>query len=348
MLPWYATREEVKEALDFKETARANRQIDRALETASRGVDKLCHRRFYPEVATRLWDWPNGQHAKPWRLWLDQNELVSVTALSAGGTVIPSTDYFLEPNEYGPPFNRIEIDLSSSSAFGGGDTHQRNISVSGLFGYTDDETQVADLDGGITASATSIDVATAPGIGVGSLLRIGDERLLVAERLMKDTLADLTVALTASAADVTVAGVSAGFSVDEVILIDSERMLIVDKTATALTVKRAWDGSVLATHSIGAGINALRTLTVTRGALGTTAATHSSGDDVYRWDPPGPVRTLTIGEAISTITSEHSGYARVKRAGEAAGERTKDTSTLATLRQQLYDSHGRKARLRGV
>lgn len=344
----YATREDVKEALDFKETARANRQIDRALEAASRGVEGLCHRRFYPEVATRLFDWPNGQHARPWRLWLDRNELISVTALSAGGEVIASTDYFLAPNEYGPPYNRLEIDLSSSAAFSSGDTHQQAISISGLFGYRNDETQVGDLDGGITASATSIDVATAPGIGVGSLLRVDSERMIVTERLMKDTFVDLGVALTASNADVTLAGVSVGFSVDEVILIDSERMLIVDKSATALTVKRAWDGSVLAAHSIGAGINALRTLTVTRAALGTTAATHSTGADVYRWDPPGPVRQLVIGEAISTLTSEHAGYSRTKRSGESTGERARDTSSLATLREQVYNSHGRKARLRGV
>ena len=344
----YATREEIKEALDFKETARANRQIDRAIEAASRSVEALCHRRFYPEIATRLFDWPNQQYARPWRLWLDQNEIISVTALSAGGTVIPSTDYFLEPNEYGPPYNRLEIDLASSSAFGGGDTHQRNISISGLFGYRNDESIVADLDGGITASQTSIDVATAPGIGVGSLLRIGTERMIVSERLMKDTFIDIGVALTASNNDVTLAGVSTGFSVDEVILIDSERMLIVDKSATSLTVKRAWDGSVLAAHSIGAGINALRTLTVTRGALGTTASTHSSGDDIYRWDPPGPVRTLVVGQAISTLTSEQSGYSRVKRSGGSTGEGARDTSALSVLRDQVYDSHGRKGRVRGV
>lgn len=344
---WYATREDVKEALDFKETARSNRQIDRALEAASRDAEKLCHRVFYPEIATRYFNWPTG--ARPWRLWLDDNELISVTTLTAGGTTISADDYFLEPNRSGPPYNRIEIDLSSSATFGGGSTHQRDIAITGLWGYSNTETLAAgDLDGDITAAATSINTTTAPLIGVGSLIRIDTERLLVTDRQMKDTFVDLAADLAAANNAVTITGVSAGFSVGEVILIDSERMMIVDKSPTALTVKRAWDGSVLAAHTTGTGINALRTLTVTRGALGTTAAAHTSGADVDLWEPPGPVRTLVIGQVISTVTNEQAGYSKVKRAGESTGERARDTSALGQLRQQAYDAVGRKARIRGV
>lgn len=348
---WYATREDVKAALDFKETARNNGQIDRAIEAASRGVDALCHRRFYPETATRLFDWPNGQHAAPWRLWLDQNELISVTTLSAGGTAIASTDYFLEPNEYGPPYNRLEIDLSSSAAFGGGDTHQRSISITGLFGYSNDETATGATIEALDTSETGIDVdaATSALVGVGSVLRIDSERMLVTGRTMLDTGQNLASNIDIQNKTVTVPVQSgAAFSVDETILIDSERMLIVDIAGNSLTVKRAWDGSTIAAHTSPADIYAARTLTVTRAALGTTAATHSSSATVYRWDPPGPARTLTIGQAISTLTNEHSGYARVKRSGESAGERAIDTSALAALRDQVYNSHGRKARLRGV
>jgi hypothetical protein len=344
---WYATREDVKEALDYKETARNNRQVDRAIEAASRDAEKLCHRIFYPEVDTRYFNWPTG--ARPWRLWLDDSELISVTTLSSGGTTIDAADYFLEPNRSGPPYNRVEIDLASSAAFGGGNTHQRDVTILGVWaGAPIDETPAADLDGDITSTATSIATTTAPLIGVGSLLRIGTERLIVTERSMSDTFVDLAADLAATNNAVTLAGVSTGFSVGEVILIDSERMLIVDKSPTALTVKRAWDGSVLAAHTSGTSINALRTLTVTRGALGTTAAAHTSGADILVWEPPGPVRTLVIGHAISTLTSEHSGYSRVKRSGESTGERAIDTSALAVLRRTAYDAVGRKARIRGV
>src|SRR5690606_22447868 len=58
--PWYTTRETVKAALDYKETARNDAQVDRAIESASRAVEGLLHRRFYPETATRYFDWPNA------------------------------------------------------------------------------------------------------------------------------------------------------------------------------------------------------------------------------------------------------------------------------------------------
>ncbi|MFI9200162.1 hypothetical protein [Streptomyces sp. NPDC053048] len=347
---WYATREDVKEALDFKETARSNRRIDRALESASRSVEGLLHRRFYPQTATRYWDWPNEQTARPWRLWLDDSELISLTTLSSGGTAIAASSYNLEPNRSGPPYNRIELKLSTSAAFGGGSTHQRDITVTGLWGYRNDETLVADVDEAMTASETDLDLTTSAGVGVGSVLRIGSERLLVTGKAMKDTGVniDASDSLTASAADVsiTVSTLTGAPALDEVILIGSERMLVVDVAGSVLTVKRAWDGSVLAAHAANADIYAPRTLTVTRGALGTTAATMSAGDDVYRWDPPGPVRELTIAEALTALQQGQAGYARVVGSGEA--QREASGRGLRELRESVYTSHGRKARTRAV
>ncbi|MCX4778168.1 hypothetical protein [Streptomyces sp. NBC_01264] len=344
----YATREDVMRAADSKETARNAAQIDRGLEAASRNIDALCHRTFYPHVATKSFDWPNSQGAAPWRLWLDANELISVSAVSSGGSTISLADVLLEPNAYGPPYNRLELDLSSSAAFGGGDTHQRDITITGLYGYRDDEQLVGDLDGSITSSATTLDVTAAPLIGVGSLLRIGTERLTVTAKAMRSTFVTTTAALIAKASDDVLTGVSAGFAVGETILVDGERMLIVDQSPTSLIVKRGWDGSTLAEHSLGATIYAPRTLAVTRGALGTTAASHTNGDDVFQWEPPGPVRTLAIAEVLNTLGLEQASYSVALRAGEAGSERTRDVRGLAALRAAVYDGFGRKARLRGI
>lgn len=349
VLPTYATREDVKEALDVKETARADRRIDRALDNASRSIEALCHRVFYPTVATRYFDWPTG--ARPWRLWLDDSELVSVTTLSSGGTTIAASDYFLEPNRSGPPYNRIEIDLSSSAAFGGGDTHQRDITVTGLWaGAPNNETLVADVDEAMTTTETDLDVTDSSGIGVGNVLRIGSERVIVTGKSMKDTGVNIDAAdsLTASVADVsiTLSTTTGAPTVGETILIDSERMPVVDRAGSVLTVKRAWDGTVLAAHSANADIYAPRTLTVERGALGATAATMSAGDDVYRWDPPGPVRSLCVAEALVELAQGQAAYARTSGSGENQRETT--GRGLADLRQQVYRSHGRKARVRSV
>jgi hypothetical protein len=356
---WYATREDVKNALDVKETARSNAQIDRALASASQALDGgdqiggQLKRRFYPVTATRTFDWPNSQFARPWRLWLNQHELISVTTLTAGGTTIASTDYFLRPDD-GPPYTHIEIDLDSNAAFSSGDTHQRAISITGLWGYSNNETSVGTLSATVSSTTTtslSVNAAASSLLGVGSVLRIDSERLLVTSRAMADTGQNLGGSgLTASNASVTVA-VSDGtaFAVDETILIESERMLVVDIAGNNLTVKRGWDGSVLAAHSAGVDIYAPRTLTVTRSALGTTAATHDSGATVHRWDPPGPVRDLTIAEALARLTNEQAGYARTRKTGDGGtSERALDSTALPSLRQQVYQSHGRKARLRGV
>lgn len=347
--PFYATREEIKAELDVKETARSNARIDRALTDATDAVHGLCHRVFYPTVATRSWNWPNSQSGTSWRLWLDKSELISVTTLSSGGTTITASDYFLEPNQYGPPYNSIEIDLSSNASFGGGNTHQRDITVTGLFGYRNDETLVGATAEALDASETGIDVdaATSAAVGVGSLLRIDSERVIVTSRSNLDTGQTLGSNIT-NVNNVVTIGVQSGaaFAAGESILIDSERMLVEDIAGNNLTVKRAWDGSTIAAHTAGAVINAPRTLTVERGALGTTAATHSTGASVYRWDPPGPVRQLCVAEALTDLLQGRSGYARTAGSGES--EREASGRGLKDLRDRVYASHGRKARSRAV
>ena len=56
--PVYATRDDVMQAIDVAETPRSNAQVDRLIAAASRQVDRLCARTFYPTVGTRTLDWP--------------------------------------------------------------------------------------------------------------------------------------------------------------------------------------------------------------------------------------------------------------------------------------------------
>ncbi|NGO68520.1 hypothetical protein [Streptomyces boncukensis] len=346
---WYATREDVKGGLDYPEVARSNRMIDRAIEAASRDVEALTHREFTPTVDTREFNWPNQSYARSWRLWLNQHELISVATLASGGTTISASDFFLEPSADGPPYNRIEIDLSSSASFSAGDTHQQSIVITGLWGYRNNETTLGATVEALDASETGVDVDgdTSAEAGVGSVLRVDDERIEVTGRAQLDTGQNLGGNLTASTSDQTVTvSDGTGYAVGEVLLIDSERMLITDIAGNNLTVKRSWDGTTLAAHSSGADIFAPRTLTVTRGALGTTAATHSTSATVYRWDPPGPVRELVEALAMNTVLQKSSGYARTVGAGE--NQRESSGRGLRDLRQRVYVSHGRKARTRAV
>lgn len=345
----YATREQLKVALDVAETARSDPQVDRELESASRQVEGLLKRRFYPLSATRYFDWPNTQSARPWRLWLDQHELISITSLVAGGVTIPASDYFLEPANDGPPYIRIEIDLASPSAFRAGDTHQRAIAVTGVFGYSADEAQVGALTASLAAdpAATASVSWTTARIGVGDILRIDSERVIVIAKTMVDSTQNLGNTLTAASSDVTVqVSNGAAFAVEEILRIDSERMLIVDKAGNNLTVKRAWDGSVLAAHSSGVDVFTLTGVELDRAQLGTTLAAHSSGATIYRHLVPALVRELCIAEAINLLQQETSAYARVIGEGENAREGT--GRGLFDLRRDALARYGRQARSRAV
>lgn len=357
--PCYCTREAVKRALDIKQTARSDGQVDRAIESSSDIVDGgavggnrgagLMKRRFYPEVDTRYFDWPDRQGSRPWRLWLNQHELISVTSITAGGVAIAASDYFLRPDD-GPPFTHVEIDLSSSAAYGSGDTHQRAVAIAGVYGFTADTATAGALAEGLDASETGVDVTDSSVVGVGDVAIVDSERMLVTGKSMLDTGVNIDAgdSLTAAANDVsiTMSTTTNAPVVDEVILIDSERMLVVDVAGGVLTVKRAWDGSTLAAHSANADIYAPRTLTVTRGALGTTAATHTTSTAVSRHLNPSLVRDFALALSLNQLLQEGSGYARV--AGSGDNQREFTGRGIKAIEADAWAAYGRKARKKAV
>jgi hypothetical protein len=348
----YASREDVKRALDSKHTARDDAQIDRALESGRYAVERCTNRVFYPWTGTRYFDWPNHQLARSWRLWLDSNELVSVSALTSGGTTVSSSDYFLRrsDNRDEAPYTHVEIDLDSSAAFSSGDTHQRSIAVTGVYsGAPADTVPAGALAEALDDSETGVNVTNSAAIGVGHIIKVDSERMVVTDKAMLDTGVNIDAgdSLLASTADVsiTMSTTTAAPVKDEVILIDSERMLVVDVASTVLTVQRAYDGTVLATHAGSADIYALRTLTVQRGALGTTAASHLDTTAITRHVVPGLIRELNIAEALNTLLQETAGYGRPSGQGE--NSRTPGQG-LQGLREQAYQAFGRKARKKAV
>ncbi|GAA4226096.1 hypothetical protein GCM10022254_09920 [Actinomadura meridiana] len=344
--PCLCTREDVKRAVDIKLTARADDAVDRAIEAATDVVTGQLHRSFFPWTGTRYFDWPRQSRA--WILRLDQHEVVSVSSLVTGGVTIPPANYFLEPNGSGPPYTRIEMDISSTSAFSTGDTTQRAIAVTGVYcGVPADTAPAGALDGSISDAATSVTVTDGSLLGVGDVLLVGTERILVAGTAMADTGVTAS-ALTASNNDValTVSSSTGAPQPGEVILIGAERMLVVDAVGTALVVKRAWDGSALAAHDAATAVYAARSLTVQRGLLGTTAAAHSDAAAVARHVVPGLVRQYAVAEAISQGLQEGAGWAR--QAGSGDNEREVLQRGLGVLRDQAYTAFGRKARTRAV
>jgi hypothetical protein len=309
------------------------------------------HRTFAPVVATRSFDWPNFQYAYPWRLWLDQWELADIpTAVTSGGVTIPLAACNFEPVNSGPPYQSLELRRDLPYSYGVGSTPQRDITITGLWGYSNTESTAGATAEALDATETGIDVdgPTAAAVGVGSILRIDSERIIVTDRRQLDTGQTLGgTGLTNLNNDVTVPVASGtAFGIGETILIDAEKMLIEDIAGNNLIVRRAWDGSTIAAHTLGATIYAPRTLVVTRGALGTTAGSHSNTATIYRWTPPGPIRQLCVAEALTDLLQGRSGYART--AGTGDNEREVRGVGLADLRDAAFTQCGRKARQRSV
>ena len=120
MANFYCTRDAVKLAGSLN-GASFDARIDRIIEGVSRRTERTTRRFYIPQTLTRLYRWPPPDFFSPSILYLDA-DLLSVTTLQAKAQdsspmTISSSDYFLEPNNLGPPYSSIEIDLSSTSAF---------------------------------------------------------------------------------------------------------------------------------------------------------------------------------------------------------------------------------------
>lgn len=348
---FYATRESVKNALDIRETAKSNLEVDRAIDSASRTVEGILHRKFYPWTGTRYFDWPNFQYARPWRLYLEQDELVSVTAITSGGVAIAANDYFLEPINDGPPYTRIELDLDSSAAFGQGTNSQRDIAITGVFGHSATNLPAGSLNEALDLTETAVNVSDSSIIGVGSIIMCESERMLVTEKVMQDTTVDIDAgdSLTTSMADVSMTvSTAVGIlpKVGEILLVDSERLLVIDIAGLVVTVQRAVDGSVLATHAGGTSIYAGRTLTVVRGSLGTSAATHADTTALTKHEVPALIDEFTTALALNTLLQRSSGYARMSGQGDNAQEFI--GRSIKSIQDDAMTAYGRMARIGAI
>lgn len=352
--PVYCTRESVKRALDIKLTSRSDQQVDEAIQSSSDTVDGEFHRVFYPQIDTRYWDWPNFQSAYPWRIWFDANELADVTqnvpVVTSGGNVIPNADIFWGHPEYSPPYTYLELNRSSSATFGQGSTPQRDVALTGAYGYWLKSSSAGSLAAAVTDTTTAyilVSSACTVALGVGDVAFLGTEWVLVTDKMMTDTgYASLSGLTTANVNDVSL-GVPDGtkYSVNEILLLDSERVLVVDIAGNTLTVKRAWDGSTIAAHT-NAEIYALRTLSVVRGALGSTAQTHLNAATVLRYTAPSLVSQLSRAYAIDQVLNEQGGYTRQQ--AEGSSKLTSIGVGIDSLRTRAMTAFARQGRSRVV
>jgi hypothetical protein len=338
--PTYVTREQFKAATNTTGSDK-DRSIDRLLASAARQVDEDLHRHFYPITRVDEYEWPSPYQSTVLRLYLT-DDLLAVTGILSGGTAM--TNYVLQPLNSGPPYSRIEVDLSGQGSFRMATVRQRSIVITGRYGYCEDTAVVGTLvDATITNAVTTLTVTDASRVGVGDLIFIGTEAMLVTDRALVANASLLAAVLGGKNNDVVVA-VDDGtdFFTGEVIVVDGEEMLITGIATNNLIVKRAYNGSVLAAHLDDAAVYVARTLTVERGAAGTTAAAHTAADPITRNVAPGLIQDWVIAEAVSRYEQEQAGYGRVVGQGDKAI--TPSGRALADARNQAFAAYYKQRR----
>jgi len=364
--PGYATNEQITRSLEVAQATYSKHLIAAKIASASDSIDGFLHRRFYPEQRTILRDWPNHSYSPTWEINLGDNELISLTQVLSGGTDI-TADVLLRrgDDKQEPPYSAIQVDLSSASAFTGGTTFQQAITISGLFSGDKDTSQVLSggvLSGAINSSVTTCVINPVSGyytVGTGSLLLIGTERLLTTDRRMSAVSGQTITGNVTAEQSSKLIGVTSGaaFAADEIILINAERMRIDDIAGNNLIVSRAWDGTALAAHTSGDAVYAMRTFTVTRGALGSTAASHSDAVSVYVHDYPPLVNELCVAETVVLLQQNAGGYTQAISAvapsfsgfrANRPAQKEVIGQGLEDIRDRCWRAHGRKGRLAAI
>jgi hypothetical protein len=340
---WYCSREAVKLAVGLQGPG-LHPRIDRAIRMASDEITNSFRRYFIPRTETRLFHWPQ-KDGRGDILYLDRG-LLAVTTLQSKAqdsspTTISSSDYFLEPNNSGPPYSRVEIDLSSTAIFQGGDTPQRSISVLGRWGYSEDTEVAGTVGSGLSSSSSATSMVCSDGgkIDVGDTLLIESEQIFVTEREnAAESNGDLLTGALTNALTVVTVGVDSGsrYTAGEIIQVNSERMLIESISSNNLTVKRGHEGTLPAAHADDDPVHVVRTLTIVRGVNGTTAATHANATAITRYTPEPQIVTLATALALATLAQETASWGRTIGQGEGAipytGAALKDFKATVTAK----------------
>lgn len=324
MANWYCSREAVKRVVDIGGSDRDS-VIDSCIDQASREIEAITNRRFIPISATRYYPWPQRDARRGYVLHLDEDLLsVDTNGLTKEGddvTAIAATDFLEEPASLGPPYSRIEIDLSSSEYFASKDTHQQQVRVTGSWGYGDGTKAAGALAEADNGTETELEVTDASLIDVGDTLLIGTEQMFVTARAALDTGCDTNGALTATKSQTTVT-VDDGTKVKagEVILVNSEKMLVEAIAGNDLAAIRGYDGTTLAAHNDDQGVYAFRDLTLTRGENGTTAAAHDVAATIVKYVPLADIVGLCKALALAYYETGRGGWTGRIGAGEGAFE----------------------------
>lgn len=345
----YCTPEDVQAAIDQADGIRLNKVIYQACRAASREVEGECHRRFYPVTGTV---YPSFRHVAGDTLWMNSqdHEIIALDTLVVDGTTLTEgTDYYLDrPAGQGPPYTAIRLYRDATAAW---PSDQRDIVAVGRFGGHCGSEPAGILASSIAAaSTTTMTVTDSSVLGVGDLILVDAERVVVTGKASSATGATLSGNLTTDMSEVLIA-VSSGALVHagETVMVGAERMFVEDVAGNNLVVRRAVNSSTLAAHTAGDAVWAPRLCTITRGAAGTTAGAHGTASELFRNVPPSLIHEAAMARAIDYVEQAKAGYSRTAGAGDNRRESggTGVQAAVAAAREAAYTAYGRQGRIGG-
>ena len=248
---------------------------------------------FIPYVKTISVDGSGGKNQK-----LPAPLLEITGTIMNWTTALISTDYLVWPDDRmwpnGPYTKLVVAPLAPHQTIWQG--FPDGVKIPGLWGMYE---LLVDL--GITvqnttkqaAADTTLLVADGSKVSPGMALYLdaAEQELVTATGAPTVAVTTLSQAMTATDDVITPASVNA-VNVGEMIRVDFERMLVVDKNATQWSVYRSWNKTKASAHLAGANVDVYRTFTVSRGVNGTTAADHLNGGEIYRYVPPEDIGLL--------------------------------------------------------
>ncbi len=175
MTRWYCTLDAIKDELG--ETGTANdKRLRRYIDAAARAIEDATGRTFLPVTATKYFDVPDCND----RLYLEHEDLLSLTTLTDYTGTITSGNYWLYPHNLYPK-HTIALDTDTlGRAFEYGDEPNKAITVVGRWGFCED-TAATGLTLAVAISSTTATGITLSGAGceVGWTLLVDSEAMFV-------------------------------------------------------------------------------------------------------------------------------------------------------------------------
>jgi len=156
--------------------------IEDIIVRASRRLDDLTGRRFYPRIETRYYNTPSGGE-----LWLDDDLLEVLTLTNGNAVAITSADYVFKPvNEY--PKYAIRLRDTSSIYFSSttASSYDEAISLLAIWGYRERYSadgwvsgSLLDEAGNITAAVLSFTADSGSAFARDQIIRLDNELMIV-------------------------------------------------------------------------------------------------------------------------------------------------------------------------